>query len=181
VTGAPIMRRVDAGFGILELLIAVAIGSLVIVAIGGLFAVGLEVRDRADLNAGVQATLIELQALAGLAASDIGMIATSASPGGFALVGSIDPNLTVTVRLQTIAASARVELSRGDKTSSVDLSVFEAAAIEYLATSSQPGRWSDAAGVGANQMRGARLRLTSGIRVWRPLLWIESADAPGDP
>ena len=172
--------RSDAGFSIVELLVAVAIASLVIIAIGALFAVGLRVRDRAADNAAVQSTLIDLQVLTEMATSEVGLEITEPSETEFRLeavqegrAGLVDWKAL----LVTSESRVRIELRRGSNTSSVDLSAFDTTAIEYLVISSQAPSWTGGAGVGGSDVRAARLRLSLGQRVWRPLIWIASANA----
>lgn len=171
--------QADAGFSIVELLVAVAIASLAVIAIGALFAVGLQVRDRAADNAAVQSTLIELQALMALATSEVGVELTAPSETDFALEAVQESRAELVnwgVQL-TSAPQARIELRRGSNASSVDLSAFDTAVIEYLVVSSEAPSWTSGAGVGGSEARAARLRLSFGQRVWRPLIWIASANA----
>lgn len=167
--------RPDAGFTIIELLVAVAIASLVVIGIGALFAIGATVRDRATDSAAVQAALIELQALASLANSEVGLAIVTPSEAGFALQPA-EPGRSGLdgwrVQLVRPAAGARIELHRGNNASSVDLAAFDAVGIEYLVVGSQSVAWTAGASVGGADARAARLRLTLGPRVWRPLLWI---------
>lgn len=167
--------RPDAGFTIVELLVAVAIASLVVIGIGALFAIGTEVRGRAADNAAVQASLIELQALAGLANSEVGLTITSPSEAGFALV-PLQPGRSGLdgwrAQLIRAATAVRIELHRGSNVSSVDLAAFDAVAIEYLVVGSSSADWTGGASVGGAAVQAARLRLALGSRVWRPLLWI---------
>ncbi|OEO31855.1 hypothetical protein VW23_014355 [Devosia insulae DS-56] len=167
--------RLDAGFTIVELLVAVAIASLLVIGIGALFAIGGQVRDRAADNAAVQAALIELQALATLATSEVGLAIATPSAAGFALtpLETGRPELDGwEVRLTQAAPDLRLELRRRSNVSSVDLAAFDAVGIEYLVVDSQSPAWTGGASVAGAEARAVRLRLTLGSRVWRPLLWI---------
>lgn len=165
----------DAGFTIIELLVAVAIASLVLIGIGGLFAVGAQVRDRAADNAAVQSALIELQALLSLATSEVGLKAAAPADTGFALDVVAERRVELegwSVALQRPPSGPRVELQRGASTSSVDLTAYDAAALEYLVVSSDTPSWVSAVEVAGAEIRAVRLRLELGARVWRPLIWI---------
>lgn len=173
VPAAP--TRPDAGFTIVELLVAVAIASLVVIGIGTLFAIGMQVRDRAAESAAVQSSLIELQALAGLANSEVGLTITTPSEAGFALV-PLQPGRSDLdgwrAQLIQAAPAVRIELRRGNNVSSVDLAAFDAVSIEYLVVGSNSAAWIGGASFGGADVQAARLRLVLGSRVWRPLLWI---------
>ncbi len=167
--------RPDAGFTIIELLVAVAIASLVVIGIGALFAITGQLRDRAADSTAVQAALVDLQALATLADSEVGLSIATPSEAGFALA-PLQPGQAQLgnweVRLIPTAPDARLELWRGSNASSVDLAAFDAVGIEYLVVGSQSAAWTGGASIGGADVRAARLRLTLGSRVWRPLLWI---------
>lgn len=170
--------RSDAGFTIIELLVAVAIASLAVIGIGALFAIGSQVRDRTSDSAAVQATLIDLQALAALADSEVGLTVGTPSAVGFDLLPT-EPNGRRSagwqVRLVGAASDIRVELRRANDATSVDLAAFDAVGIEYLVVGSPPPVWTGGASIGGADVRAARLRLVLGPRVWRPLLWIPGA------
>lgn len=167
--------RPDAGFSIIELLVAVAIASLVVIGIGALFAIGSQVRDRSADSAAVQSALIELQAMATLATSEVGLTITAPSDAGFALT-ALEAGRTGfegwDVRMIEVSPEARLELRRSSNTSSVDLAAFDAVAIEYLVVGSQSMDWVGGTSTAGTEIRAARLRLSLGSRVWRPLIWI---------
>lgn len=172
----PVARtRTDSGFTIVELLVAVAIASLVVIGIGALFAVGSQVRDRAKDSTAVQSALVELQALATLATSEVGLAIVTPSETGFALapleVGRAGLD-GWEVQLIRASSDARLQLRRGSNTSSVDLAAFDAVGIEYLVVGSQSADWVGGVSVAGTETRAARLRLGLGPRVWRPLIWI---------
>jgi prepilin-type N-terminal cleavage/methylation domain-containing protein len=182
--GPAVHSRPDAGFSIIELLVAIAIASLVVIGIGALFAIGSQVRDRGTDSAAVQSALIDLQALATLATSEVGLTITTPSDAGFALTPLEAGRAGFEgweVRLTRPSPEARLELRRGSNASSVDLATFDAVSIEYLVVGSQSTDWVGGASTAGTEIRAARLRLGLGARVWRPLIWIPLAYAVRAP
>lgn len=166
------MRRGDAGFSIVELLVAIAITSLVVLAIGGLLTLGLKVRERADENMNIEAALVDLHALATLAGSEVGMSLRAAGDEGFELERG--ETLRWMVALDEGPDAPAIELRRGERASLVELSGFEAVSLEYLVPMGAMADWVTPARTGGQPPLAARLRLSSGDRVWRPLVWIAS-------
>lgn len=172
---APPPNRPDAGFTVVELLVAVAIASLLVIGIGALFTIGAELRDRSADNAAVQAALIELQAIATLARSDVGLTIATPSETGFALIPAEASQTELAgweVRVTRHVPDLRLELRSRSNVSSVDLAAFDAVGLEYLVVGSEAPAWTGGASIAGAEARAARLRLTLGSRVWRPLIWI---------
>jgi hypothetical protein len=164
----------EDGFSIVELLVAIAITSFVMLAVGGLLTLGLRVKERVDENAAVQATLIDLQGLAALAASEVGFAMSAVSERGFELLKprAAGPPIAWSVELH----GAEIELQRERLKSRVNLAIFESAELEYLAPATGHAEWLPAKSV-MSQALAVRLRLKRDRHVWRPLLWIGSSGA----
>jgi prepilin-type N-terminal cleavage/methylation domain-containing protein len=173
----PLKLPSDAGFTIIELLVAVAIASLVVIGIGGLFAIGSQVRSRAADNVAVQTALIDLQAMMSLATSELGLAITTPSDAGFGLAVLERTRTGLEgwgVHLIRSPSNLEIELRRGNNASSVNLSAFDTATLEYLDVTSHSPKWVGVTGGQGDEVRAARLRLGLGARVWRPLIWIPS-------
>lgn len=163
----------DAGFSLVELLVAIAITSMVVLAIGGLLTLGVRVKDRGDEAMTVQIALMDVEALAGLADGEVGFALAKPTDDGFELERR--DGLTWSMAL----AGEAVELRRGERISRALLSAFERVSLEYLAVTGKAGAWVEARRIGATTASIAvRLRLQRGERVWRPLMWI--ADSPAE-
>ncbi len=161
----------DAGFSLIEVLVALVIASFVVMAIGGLYVLTGTLRSRATEAAQVEDTLVDLQGLQSALGDDVALTIDAPRPDGFTLA----PSTTRTGRplqLRLTAAPLRIDLTSTSRTSGVDLSPFAEAAIEYLVRGAD-GRANWGAGpVTSGQPLAARLRLALHGRVWRPLLWI---------
>ena len=166
----------DDGFSIVELLVAIAITSFVVLAIGGLLTLGLRVKERVDENGAVQSALIDLQGLAALAASEVGFVANTIGERSFTLVKESAARSPVawSVALHSAVDGADIELKRERRTSAVSLTAFDTTELEYLALVAGRYSWNTAKG-GIRSALGIRLKLQQDNRVWRPLIWIASS------
>lgn len=161
----------EDGFSIIELLVAIAITSFVVLAIGGLLTLGLRVKERVDENSAVQSALIDLQGFAVLAASEVGFAVSAIGERGFKLLKPRASEAPIAWSVEI--RDAEIELHRGRRKSTVKLSVFESAELEYLASSAGPAKWTSTK-PGLSDALAVRLRLERDRRVWRPLIWISS-------
>lgn len=114
-----IRRRSDAGFSMVELLVATAITSFVALAAGGLLALGSQARDRVDASLDIQASLVDLVSLASLAAREVAVSIDQAGASGFTLVRGKERWL---VDLETAQSEPAIVLRVGDQENRVDLS-----------------------------------------------------------
>lgn len=161
------------GFGVVELLVALVIASIIVVGIGALFTAAGNLQDRTNQTSRVMAALVDLQASATLASEETDLTIVGPSANGFALrrasASSHDAQVIVAIALQ--GDQHFLELSRGARLSSVDLSVFEQVSLEYFAPDAKARLWGDWNEVDSS-IAAVRLVLTLGSRVWRPLVWV---------
>lgn len=158
----------EAGFSLVEVLIAIAITSLVAMAAGGLLVLGVAARDRVDESIRIEASLLALGSLAALTGGEVWMGAESAENVGFALVGT-DKRWQV-----DLSEGPSIALQQRERTNRVDLSPFEDVSLEYLVRRGDGGAWVGAEAISSAELVAVRLRLASGRRVWRPLVWAAS-------
>ncbi|MBI4924136.1 MAG: prepilin-type N-terminal cleavage/methylation domain-containing protein [Devosia nanyangense] len=166
----------DAGFSILEVLVALAIASLVTMAIGGLFVLASTVHGRVDEAERVETALLDVQGLLRIASDAVDLMIARPAADGFALVDANpgagaspgnDQNLSL--------RSKRAELARPDSAAAADLSIFEKASLEYLTVAAEGAVWKSAETLGGGKPVAVRFRLQLHARVWRPLIWIASS------
>lgn len=163
----------DAGFGLVELLVALAICSLIVLGIGGLLTFVGQLRDRSESTTAVQRALLDLMAVASALSEPSGAGLVSVTPSGFTLhVPPATPLATVTLR----EGRLEVQYSRTENAISVDLSAFETASLEYLAISSQAADWRATLEL-PESPRAVRLHLTKRLWRWPLLLWIADRGA----
>jgi hypothetical protein len=116
----------------------------------------------------IEAGLLALSSLAALTGSEVGLVAESAADAGLVLVGGSE-------RWEVgFSAGASITLQRGGRANRVDLSAFEDARLEYLVSVGDGGAWVGAGALSSRRPLAVRLRLASGGRVWRPLVWTAS-------
>jgi hypothetical protein len=169
----------DAGFGILEVLVALAIASLVTMAIGGLLVLASTVHGRVDEAERVETALLDVQGLLRIATDSVGLMIVRPAADGFALVDASpvagsSPADDQNLLLRSKDASKRVELARNGSAAAADLSIFEKASLEYLTVAAEGAVWKPAATIGGGKPVAARFRLQLHARVWRPVIWLAS-------
>lgn len=165
----------EAGFSLVEVLVAVAIISGLIMGIGALITNVAELSSRTEATSRIMAALIEVNTLRGLAGAEIAVTATRPTSIGFDLEpqpGGQRPPVPRKFFLNGAGAKVQLEYASGDARAAVDLSIFEAISIEYFVPSAQTLLWQDTPLDSA--IAGARLVLRYGARVWRPLIWMRS-------
>jgi type II secretory pathway pseudopilin PulG len=168
----------DGGFSILEILVALALSSLVIMALGGLLSLVIKARTGIDEGTRIERALIDLQSILRLTGEAAGLTIADPDDAAFTLmVASAGPDhpaeVSSRVTLEVTPQTKVLALQRGNRNTHADISVFDSVALEYLHTGSEPV-WGHADSVVAGPIIAARLRLAFRSRVWRPLLWIVS-------
>jgi hypothetical protein len=164
----------DGGFSIIEVLVALALCSLVVMGIGGLVSLAVQARSSVDETAKVQVALVDLQAILLLTGEATNLAVVKPTAEGFDLViPKVGAASEISRRVELSASDGRLELTRGDRIAIADLSVFDSAALEYLALDPDPA-WMSGDALMQSMPVGARLRLELKDRVWRPLVWMIS-------
>jgi len=161
----------EAGFGMVELLVALAICAVLAMGAGSLIGLGLKLRDRVELTTEVQQALLDLRAV-------------SSAFGGGAWVGLGDrgdesfqlcrggSGLDLTFVGAFALSADHASYSTAFASSTADISVFETQALEYLVVTPTEQRWRSADELAGARPVAARLTLGLGARTWRMLLWI---------
>ena len=175
----------DAGFSLLEILVALVIASFVVMAIGGLFALTITLRARVAETSRVEASLVDVEGLEQLLAGQIGLRIAAPTAAGFGLVrpDQVADNVAkplVHVRLSSDPGDANIQVTVATRVATAELVSFESAALEYLVPApSGDMNWETNRGSNSAAPVAVRLRLTLRDRVWRPLLWIGGSVASG--
>lgn len=170
----------DAGFSLLEILVALAIASLVAMAIGGLFALTGTLRARVSETAQLEAALVDVQGLAQVLSREVGLRLADPAADGFELArpDPIASDHAVPLAQLRLPENGRVEVTDATRVATAELVSFESAALEYLVRAPSGGMTWQTNGAGNNAAPVAvRLRLALRDRVWRPLLWISNSAA----
>lgn len=163
-----------AGFSLVEVLVATAIAAGLIVGLGVLLTNVGGLGSRAEENNRVLEALVEINAFRALMSAPAAVIVTAASASGF-VIGP-DPTEQQPVQSAQVFFSGateetRLQYTRGNASAAVDLSVFEAISIEYLAGSAQTFAWQQAL-LDDSEVQAVRLVLRRAGRTWRPLIWM---------
>lgn len=173
------LHNEQAGFGLVELLVALAITSLIVVGIGGMFAFAGQLRDRSESTAAVQRTLLELFAISSALGERTGTRLTYAAATGFDIEMSPTGGEARDVQLyaRIVLAADRLDILYTDANSSisVDLSAFETTRLEYFATSGQTVDWQPI-WERSSAPSAVRLLTTKASWQWPVMLWL--ADRP---
>jgi len=167
-----ILRR-DAGFTLLELLVALAISSLIVMGIGGLFAFAGDLKSRSERATAIQAALVDLRAIVTTIAGSPPVILSAARRAGFELQLASAVGTTATIAVLSFHDGALfADYPTAGQMTSVDLSAFDGASIEYLVYSAQTPAWVSSDLVGADGVLGARINLRERHRHWPLVLWV---------
>lgn len=166
----------EAGFSLVELLVALAITSFLVIAVGGLIRLSADARGRIEEAGRVEAALLDLRAISEALAGPKGPSIIRFDDSGFDLFAPpAQPSngATMTARLAGTSGAMSIVLDElaSHRRSSVQLGAFETASLEYLDASGPDYVWQSAAAAGRSPA-GVRLALSRGARVWRVLLWI---------
>jgi len=170
----------EQGFGLVEVLVALAIAAMSAVAIGGLLTFGVELRAREEKRADIERSILDVETLAALLGSSARTRIADVQSGSFevASLGSAG----------TAGASVRIELEQdrlqilptggdGDThlrpQSVIDLFAFDDHRLEYLSSGSGRLAWTAASRVGDWPIIAVRLALTERHRRWPIILWSE--------
>lgn len=169
--------RGESGLSLVEVLVALAITSLLSMAVVWLLSTAARVRDVSELVGRSDQALIRLL---GLSANLVQMEPQAVRVGGggeieisYEAVGT--PPYTATVEIVRSADAEGLLLRATGATLPevvVDLSAFESGTMEVFARDEAGGEWRETASWPLNtEVGGIRLRLSSMSRTWFPVLW----------
>jgi prepilin-type N-terminal cleavage/methylation domain-containing protein len=162
----------DSGFGMVELLVALAICAALAMGAGSLISLGLKLRDRVELTEGAQQALLDLRALTSVMAGGTWVGLGDVGDGRFQLC-SARPGQQATL-LGTFSAEPGVAgYKAAHSTSAADIGVFQSVRLEYLTVTPAKQTWQTADVLAGSRPVAVRLRLGLGARTWRMLLWME--------
>jgi prepilin-type N-terminal cleavage/methylation domain-containing protein len=159
----------DAGFALVEMLVALAIAALVSMAIGGLFVAVSSVRDRIAEAEEVQRALLDVEAVGQRVSQRMDVAMINPSVSGFDLSqkdGDAVDHVVLDLRQRR---SMRFVV--GERQLTADLAQFTDVKLEYLLRVGAQLLWKQANALAGQSPLAARLRLGLKGRVWRPLVW----------
>jgi prepilin-type N-terminal cleavage/methylation domain-containing protein len=162
----------EAGFGMVELLVALAICAVLVMGAGSLISLGHQLRDRAEMAEQVQQAILDLRALGSVLGGGTWVGLGDVRPRTFGLCHSglgEGARLIGTFSLLSDRASYRT----ASAVSEADLSVFDTSSLEYLVSTPTQQDWRPADALAGMRPVAARLLLSLGTRKWRTLLWME--------
>jgi prepilin-type N-terminal cleavage/methylation domain-containing protein len=161
----------DAGFGMVELLVALAICAVLAMGAGSLTTLGLKLRDRVELTAEVQQALLDLRAVSSAFAGGTWVGLGNIQGDTFELCSGLPGQAAKrlgTFSLRTNSAEYRTAFAG----SAADTSVFEGQKLEYLVVNTSEQDWRTADELGGERPVAVRLGLELGSRTWSMLLWM---------
>lgn len=175
----------DAGFTLLEVLVALVLASLLMIAVGGLFVFVGQLHDRVKTTGLIEQSLLDARAAGAVLSSwssGLNKVSiTGIDPAGFSVQRISAADGTTAVARVTLggsddkhAAFLGVSNSADAPPSSVDLSAFDTAEIEYLTSTAQSIAWVRTDQLGTAKLRAIRLDLTSNLRRWFVILWVDN-------
>lgn len=175
----------DAGFTLLEVLVALVLASLLMIAVGALFVFVGQLRDRVKTTGMIEQSLLDARAAGSVLSSwSSGLNKVSVATvdvTGFSIqrISAAD-GMTAVARVTLRPSADRhasflsISNSADTSPSSVDLSAFDTAEIEYLTSTAQSIAWVKPDQLGAAKPRAIRLDLTSNPRRWLVILWVDN-------
>jgi prepilin-type N-terminal cleavage/methylation domain-containing protein len=176
----------EAGFSLVEVLVALVVIALLTVAVGSLIAFAVELKTRTETAQRLGGAVAQLEAFRNLLidvsgrAADISI--AGAHPESFELAGSRPGAIYLLVKMTLATTSTpqllAVHFGKGPqaRVTTVDLSAFDGSSIDYLSRQGDGLVWAR-----AESVRGAplasRLTVSYGTRQWSILLWVVPRDA----
>jgi prepilin-type N-terminal cleavage/methylation domain-containing protein len=171
-------RSGTAGFSMIEMLIALAIASLVMIGVGGLVAFGVELRDRSILVADIERALLDLSAFSSLIEEAGFESVGSVGDDGFELAGrrNLPSQQGFGVRLAEgllVVGPPGVSIEAEQAAAMAALDRFDDARMDYLVQAGSRWHWEPARNTEDQRVRGARLILKQAHRSWPVVIWVE--------
>lgn len=167
-----------SGLSIIEVLVALAITSLLALALGGMIAAAMNLQSTSERLDDIEFALLRVAGMAGNFSHSAASVKTVGEENyvGFSYALQGIPSYTASLKLVAansenpkILEASGPNLPRGE----VELSNFDHVKIEVFTAES--GSWLDIAEVGGDQsISGVRLRLTALSRSWFPVIWSNS-------
>lgn len=157
-----------------EVLVALALTSFLLIALGALVQVSGRVGERADATSQVLNVLLDLQSLANQLSTiplEWQTASTSAGASAIVLTDGAEHARLFDLKLTAGDHAGALELIRDGQTSSIDLSVFDAALLEALVREGGEIRWVSLDAIGASRPLLVRLSARQGHRTWFSTLW----------
>jgi prepilin-type N-terminal cleavage/methylation domain-containing protein len=172
-----VTRRGSAGFSLVELLVALAVASAVIVGLGAIFVFAGELRSRTSEVAAVDSALVDVAVL-GLQVerfAKAGIVVKSRTQ--FDLVPLADADHVLSFTLSSEDRSLDMDrptlsFDGSPQRTSVDVSVFDVAQFEYLLDDAGVPRWTAAESQPPTEVLAARLLLKKRHRTWPLVIWV---------
>lgn len=168
----------DDGFGLVEVLMALAIASLVTIGTAGVLAFSRELHVRTVQAEVVEAAIMKLSTLAALVEGSLPsrIDGTAYDRFGIEALGAMHPRTPI-VRFalqggQLLVGADGDQSQAVSPSSFVDLSAFDAAEFEYLVDSTEAFTWVTADQIGRASVLASRIVLIASHRRWPVVLWL---------
>lgn len=159
-------------------MVALLIGAAVAIALGGLLSFGATLRQRSGESAATLSAISRLEALRNVISDSAGRareIAFSEIGTDHFTLSAKDPSPVLPLEVSIVhdlegATSVQLAYAGGKQLTSVDLSMFAAAQIEFLRSIGGTMEWN--VELGATDALAARIRMTQGDLEWNVPLWV---------
>jgi prepilin-type N-terminal cleavage/methylation domain-containing protein len=165
------MRDDAAGFSLVELLVALAIGSFAAIGIGGLVGFAGQLKERTASGEAAMAALNDIATLATELERLPRSAMTSADKGRFEVIfasGAPYGERTLSVELDEGGLRAR---TGGQAVGAASLAAFDTARFDYFAADADGVGWHPPEDLTGSGVLAARVVVTSGHRAWPFVLW----------
>jgi prepilin-type N-terminal cleavage/methylation domain-containing protein len=162
----------DGGFGVIEVLVALAIASIATIALGAMSYLAIRVADAVSTSRNVQIALQDLQGVQQLLSERVASNVRQSTGSSFVLTSRVSLDGVAEVTLTGEVEQAALVLDGPLMSARADLAAFDEVGFEYLERADpSEARWV-ATSQRPDAVLGVRMRLQLGGRVWRPLIWI---------
>lgn len=165
----------DEGFGIVEVLVGLAIASIALLALSTILSFVSTAQGRVIESEAVIKALVDAKALAGELDNYRTSVATS-SPELVILTeeDSAEPFLTLDIAGEQLTA-----VLDGRQFAQIDLSIFDQRTLEYFSRAGDTQfSWRPLSGDAASDALLIRVSLEKGPRTWSVVLWVRNS-SPG--
>lgn len=178
-----LLRGNDRGVTLVELLIGLAIASMLAMALGGLLTFSVQAKDSVDRASAVTGSLIELEISADLLDRLIPVNATLRldRQSNALSVWAETPNTApqrIRIELQSAddqGSALVLSDDKGHDIGPVSLAVFDTVEIDFLVLKNDRLAWIPAAEARGGGLLGMRLLVEANGRHWPVLLWASRA------
>lgn len=175
----------DEGIGILELLVGLAITSLLVVAVGWFLSMAVGLRNLTDRSSDIDRALLRLTGLEANLTHAPGKVVRDGSNLKIDYEAVGHGKYSAKLQFRELAdAGTRSIVAVGDTLpeASVDLSSFDIVSLQVFSGDAGSMTWKPLSAIGASdQIEGVRLQLGAMSRSWYPILWTSAKVMGAEP